>query len=278
MKTMKPIADLHTHTTYSDGKLSVAELFEKAEKTGLAALSITDHDSVDGCVVALDIKTEYNLDFISGIEFSCYEDGREHHVLGYHMDVHNKVLLSTLQEFKKARLKRAQKILEKLNNMSLTLDIDLILQIAGEAPITRPHIAEAMMDKGYISNLKEAFVHYLGEGKPAYEAKSNFSVQRAIKLINECGGVAVLAHPARSMPSDTLYKVIEQGLDGVEVVHPMHDESLQKYYHTIASQYWLLETGGSDFHGTREYDEPNFGKFVVPYSVVDSIRFRARTR
>ncbi len=275
---MKQIADLHTHTFYSDGKLSVAELFKKAEDAELAAISITDHDSIDGCIVAQEIKSEHNIDFINGIEFSCYENEREFHVLGYHLDINNPVLHSTLDEFKKARLKRAQKILEKLRSMSLTLDIDLILQIAGEAPITRPHIAEAMMDKGYISNLKEAFIHYLGEGKPAYEAKSNFSVHRAIKLINECGGVAVLAHPGRSISSDILYKLIEQGLDGIEVVHPMHDETLQKYYHSIASQYWLLETGGSDFHGTRDYDETNFGKFVVPYSVVDSIRMHALKR
>ncbi len=275
---MKPLADLHTHTSFSDGKLSVEELFVKAEKVGLAAISITDHDSVDGCVVAQEIKGVHTIDFINGIEFSCYENGREYHVLGYHLDIHNEILLTTLAEFKKARLKRAQKILEKLKSMSLTLDIDLILQIAGEAPITRPHIAEAMIDKGYISNLKEAFVHYLGEGKPAYEAKSNFTVQRAIKLVNDCGGVAVLAHPGRAIPSEVLYKLIEQGLDGVEVIHPMHDEALQKHYHSIASQYWLLETGGSDFHGTRDYDEDNFGKFACPYSVVDSIRFHSRTR
>lgn len=275
---MKLLADLHTHTHYSDGKLSVEELLAKAESRGLAAISITDHDTVDGCVVAQEVKSKFTIDFINGIEFSCYEDGREYHLLGYHIDVHNKELLTTLDEFKKARLKRAEKILEKLKNMSLTLDIDLILQIAGEAPITRPHIAEAMIDMGYISNLKEAFIHYLGEGKPAYEAKSNFSVQRAIKLINESGGVAVLAHPGRSIPSEILYKIIEQGLDGIEVVHPMHDESLQKHYRSITSQYWLLETGGSDFHGTRDYDEPNFGKFAVPYSVVDSIRFHARSR
>jgi 3',5'-nucleoside bisphosphate phosphatase len=129
-----------------------------------------------------------------------------------------------------------------------------------------------MIELGITNTLKEAFLLYLGEGSPAYEAKAQFPIEKAIKLINSCGGVAVLAHPAKSITPEQLYSVIKMGLDGVEVYHPTHDSKMQGFYHSIASQYWLLETGGSDFHGNRDYDNINFGKSVVPYSVVESIK------
>ena len=271
-------ADLHLHTNYSDGNLNPRELFKKAADAGLSAISITDHDSIDGCTEALELYKEFGIDFITGIEFSCYEDSREYHIIGYHIDITHKNLLEHLKEFKDARLKRAEKILAKLNIQSIPLTLDEILKRAGQAPIARPHIASAMLERGFITSQKEAFYLYLGEGKPAYEAKMQFSIEHAVKLINESGGVAVLAHPARTVSPEHLYKMIKKGLDGIEVIHPMHDESLVKYYRSIASQYWLLETGGSDFHGSRDYDESNFGKFVVPATIVDSIRRHSAKR
>jgi 3',5'-nucleoside bisphosphate phosphatase len=265
-------ADLHVHTIYSDGSKTPEEVVRMAEQAGLAAISITDHDNLEGCLQAQELKHKYNVEIIDGVEFSCFENGREFHVMGYNIDPDNKQLREHLKFFRDARLKRAEIILEKLKSINISIEFDSVLEKAGEAPITRPHIASALLDEGYISNLKEAFNLYLGEGKPAYQAKAMFTVEKAIRLINNCGGVSSLAHPARSISQDTIYKFIKLGLDGIECVHPMHDESLTQFYSNIARQYWLLETGGSDYHGTRDYDDDNFGRFVVPANVVESIK------
>lgn len=253
-------------------------MFHKAAELGMSAISFTDHDTVDGCIIAQSYVDKYDVDFINGIELSCFERGKEYHILGYNFDLDNKPLRKHLVEYREMRLQRAEKIIKKLAKIDISVSFDAIVKKAGDAPITRPHIASALLDKGYISTLKEAFNLYLGEGKPAYQEKSQFSVQSGIQLLNNCGGVAVLAHPGKSITQENLYELIEKGLDGIECIHPTHDESLQRYYRNIASQYWLLETGGSDYHGTRDYDEGNFGRFVVPYTIVDSIRYHSRRK
>jgi len=270
---MEAVADLHIHSIFSDGILAPSDIFEKAEGKGISAISITDHDNIEGCINAQDICSDYNVEFVNGVELSCYEDGREYHILGYFFDLDNKKLNSHLVDYKLSRLKRAEKIIEKLNRLDIQISFDRILEIAGSAPITRPHIASAMTDMGFTSTMKEAFILYLGDGKPAYEAKKPFTVAHAIKMLNDAGGVAVLAHPARMVTQDKLYRMINEGLDGVEVIHPMHDVFLQKLYHNLASQYWLIETGGSDYHGYRDWDEGNFGKFVIPYTTVESMKY-----
>lgn len=271
---MGKFADLHIHTYYSDGLLSPEEILRKASDCKLSAISITDHDSVDGCREAMPMAKLYSLDIISGVEFSCYFDNREIHILGYAFDIDNKQIQYHLSEFRKARLKRAERIHEKLDRLGIVFPFDLIIDKAGAAPITRPHIAAALIQIGAIDNQREAFTKYIGEGCPAYEQKANFLPEKAINLINQAGGVAVLAHPGNSIEQPILYKLIKSGLDGIEVVHPMHTNDHQKMYTSLASQYWLLTTGGSDYHGSREYDESNFGKYVVPYSAVESLRYR----
>jgi 3',5'-nucleoside bisphosphate phosphatase len=269
---MNSFADLHIHSVFSDGILSPDEIFEKAELYGLSAISITDHDTVDGCIIAESIKVNYNIDFLNGVELSCHFQGKEYHVIGYNLDLNNSKLRQHLATYREARLLRAERILKKLNDFNIPITFDAIMKKAGEAPVARPHIASAMIELGITSNLKEAFLLYLGEGSPAYEAKTQFPIEHAIKLINNCGGIAVLAHPAKSITQEHLYSVIEMGLDGIEVYHPMHDTKQRLYYHSIANQYWLIETGGSDYHGNRDYDEYNFGTAGVPYSTVDAIR------
>ena len=174
--------------------------------------------------------------------------------------------------FKHERAKRAERIVKKLNNANMSITMDDVLQKAGKASVARPHIASVMIDKSYINDLKSAFDKYLSVGKPAYEPKWNFPVELGIKIINEAGGVAVLAHPGRYLPQQVLSRFIKQGLDGIEAVHPSHSIETQQYYRSIIDQYCLLWTGGSDFHGSREYDETNFGKFTVSTSAIDAIQ------
>lgn len=266
--------DLHTHTKCSDGAYSVEELLKKAEEAGLSAISITDHDNVDGVRKAFECHESCNLEIISGIEVSCYENGREYHLLGYFIDIDEPALKFHIQNARNARFKRAKNIIEKLKTLKVNLKMEDVMEKAGEAPIARPHIANAMTERGYTVSNKQAFYLYLGDGRPAYEPKWNFPVEEGIKLVNKAGGLASLAHPGPYLSQDALYKIIDRGLDAIEVVHPVHSEMWQRHYKHIAEQYWLLETGGSDFHGGRELDEENFGKYYIPYTWLEALRKR----
>lgn len=269
------LADLHTHTTYSDGILSPDQLLAAAVAAGISALSITDHDTTDGCRDALTHLHKYPIDFITGIELSCFEENREYHLLGYGVDLDNEPLQEHIQEFTKSRFKRAEIIHQKLKNLGINIKFEDIIERAGKAPVTRPHIAEVLREAGYVETAKEAFHRYIGDYGPAFQGKTYFPIDKAIKLVNQAGGVACLAHPGYTVDQARLYRMIEVGLDGIEVNHPMHNETQRKNYHSIAGQYWLLETGGSDFHGNKEYDYNNFGKEGVSISVVESIRYHS---
>lgn len=269
---MAKYADLHLHSIFSDGVLTPEQLFQKASDAGLSAISITDHDTIAGCAAAEKIKDNYDVEFVPGVELSCYEGKYEIHVLGFFIDIENKSLLKHLAEFQSYRLKRAEKIIQKLKSLNIHITMDDVLKQAAGAPIARPHIATVLYDKHYTSSIKEAFVRFLADGCPAYEPKSNFPIDKTIRLINQSGGLAILAHPAKIIPNEIIYKMIDIGLDGIESTHPMHDHSTTKYYHNIASQYWLIETGGSDYHGQRGFDDTNFGKFCVSYSVISSMK------
>ena len=275
---MSAYVDLHTHTTYSDGTLSPEQLLKKASEKGLSALSITDHDSIEGCLEAHGLSKDYSIEIIDGIEFSCYEDGKEYHILGYNFDPGNKDLLRYLDEFRKARFIRAEKIVKKLNYIGLNITFNEVLEKAGKAPVARPHIASILVEKNLAESFKNAFWTYLVEGKPAYEPKANFTITQALSVLNKAGGVAILAHPGKYVTQDELSKIIRMGIDGIETVHPSHDKATISFLKKIASQYWLIGTGGSDFHGNRDYDDDNFGKFKMPYSVVNSIKYHSIRR
>jgi len=263
-------ADLHTHTLYSDGVLSPEQLLIKAQERGITILSITDHDTMDGYVVGEAIADKYGIELISGIELSCFEDGVDYHILGYFLDPDYPRLKTHLDIFRRERVKRAERIVKKLRNLSVNIHLDDVLERAGAGTIGRPHIAAEMVKNGYVKDLKNAFDRFLANGKPAFEGKPKFHVSEGVDLINASGGLAVLAHPGQ-MSYDRLHYIIECGIDGLEVVHPSHPLDIRVYYHNVAMHYWLLETGGSDFHGTRTYDESNFGEFVVQPSAVESM-------
>lgn len=272
------LADLHTHTRCSDGILSPEQLIKAAIEVGLSAISITDHDTLDGCIEIQPVLSSYKIDFITGIELSCYEDNKEYHILGYGVELNDAPLVKHIEDYKESRIKRAEMIHNKLQRLGINISFTDILEKAGKAPVTRPHIAEVIKDAGYVEKTKEAFHRFIGDHGPAYQSKTLYPVDKAIKMINKAGGVAVLAHPANTIEPAKLYKFIESGLDGIEVHHPMHNDTQRKFYHSIASQYWLLETGGSDFHGNREYDYNNFGKEGVAQSIVESIKYHRQHR
>ena len=273
---MNYLADLHTHTSFSDGILSPEQLLKAAVETGLSAIAITDHDTVDGCIDARKHIDKYNIDFIDGIELSCFEDNREYHILGYGFDLYNPALVKHIEEYKILRMKRAETIHKKLLKLGININFNDIVEKAGKAPVTRPHIAEVIKEAGYVERAKDAFYRYIGDKGPAYEGKTFFPVANAISMINNAGGIVSLAHPANSIEPKKLYEFIEAGLDGVEVFHPVHNDEQKKFYHSIVSQYLLIETGGSDFHGNKEYDYMNLGKIGIGKNTVDSIKLNSK--
>ncbi|GAB1430601.1 PHP domain-containing protein [Ignavibacteria bacterium] len=274
--TTDPVADLHTHTIHSDGVKTVAELFALAKEKCLAALSITDHDTTNSFAEAEECAAATGIEFVPGLELSCFENGRDYHLLGYCIDPDNSTLKHYLDNYRIERERRAERIVAKLRRYDSRIEFNEVLVKAGIGTVGRPHVAAVMVKNGISSDNKEAFKKYLNPGKPAFEPKPNFTVEQGIKLINNAGGIAVLAHPG-STSQTILSGFVERGLDGIEVTHPIHPPDMQQYYRNIASHYWLIGTGGSDFHGNRDYDFINFGVSVAPYSVVQSLR-RARQK
>ena len=267
-------ADLHMHTTHSDGALSPAELLAKVRDAGLGIISITDHDSVGAVEEAIGLGQTLGVEVIPGVELSAVVDGSEIHILGYFIDHRNEALLASLAGFREERLRRAERIVGKLNRMNIPLSMDAVMANVSGDSVGRPHIANALVNEGHAQNYRQAFSKYIGDGRPAYEQKMSFSPVDTVRLIAGAGGLSFLAHPGKSLPEALVMTLIKSGLDGIEVVHPSHTPELVKYYRGIAGEYCLLESGGSDFHGGQKGDDGLLGQVAIPAAAVDVMRRR----
>lgn len=271
-------ADLHMHTIYSDGALSPFELVEKAKQAGLSVISITDHDNIAAISEAMAAGEQYGVEVISGVELSAHIDGREIHILGYFIDSANANLNEFLRFNREERVKRAERIVEKLNALNIPLRMEKVLEKAGEGSVGRPHIADAIIEEGFAESHQEVFAQYIGFGCPAYVEKFQCSPEETLSLIAGAGGLSFIAHPGNTIPEQVLFRLIKAGLDGIEVVHPSHSPETIMHYRGIASEYYLLESGGSDFHGGRKNDPAAggtaLGQFTVPLATVDTMRRR----
>ncbi len=268
---MNLIADLHLHTYFSDGYLSPADVIEKIALKGIKVASITDHDSIDGIAEAKLKAKQYNIEIINGIELSAEIDQKEVHLLGYFFNCENKNLKNYIDYFKENRLERANKIIAKLNYLGIDITIEQVLKGAKHTAIGRPHIAKTMVALGIVSNYNEAFEKYLKENGPAYIKKNHISVKEALKIIWEAGGIVVLAHPI-NISDKCLFSMINLGIDGLETVHPSISKELSINLRGIVNNYFLLETGGSDFHGGDKNDDDNIGAYSIPVRLVDTMR------
>lgn len=269
-------ADLHTHTHYSDGYHTPEELIRKAKNSGLTHLSITDHDNVDSIEEAIVIAAKHDIELIPGTEISAEHNGKETHILAYFIDYKNTELLDYLKNFRKERMKRAVKIVDKLNELGLIITIsDVLKHVKGNGSVGRPHIAVALIECGHVNNYFDAFYKYIGDEKPAYVKKPNISTKDAIALINRCGGLSFIAHPGKSMRNNnSLFEMIEFGVDGIEVVHPSHTDYDIEYFRNLTGQYFLLESGGSDFHGGRINDESILGRYFIDETKIAAMKNR----
>jgi len=268
---MNQIADLHTHTNYSDGHYSPFELLNLAKKRGIDILSITDHDGINALEEAIGYGKDLGIEVIPGVEISTDIEAKEVHLLGYFLDIYNDELKKYLQFFRDERFQRARRIVKKLQNLGLNISIDDVLDVAKNSAIGRPHIAIALLNKGITSSYYEAFNKYISDYGPAYERKIHVSPISALKLISDSGGLSFVAHPGNMKESILMY-LINAGIDGIEVVHPSHKPHQVKFYRGIVSQYCLLESGGSDFHGGKKGDENNLGNYFVTSSKVEAMQ------
>jgi 3',5'-nucleoside bisphosphate phosphatase len=246
-------ADLHTHSNASDGDLSPEVLVAQAASIGLAAIALTDHDTVAGVPHALNSIHKHGLKVIAGVEISAeYEPGMLH-LLGY-FPAYPDGLEIALNEVQTARKKRIPKFIEKLNALGFLLTEEDIMGEAGQAQVGRPHIAKALLKKGYVRSFDEAFDMYLGKGKKAYVPKEKMTWKKAMSLIIHYGGLPVLAHPCTLSLSTKdaeafIIGLKEAGLAGVEVYYPDHTPEQTACYASLASRLGLLVSGGTDFHG-----------------------------
>lgn len=251
--------DLHTHSAYSDGVLTVQQLCRLARKTGLRGIALTDHDTMEGIAAAREAAGQNGLALIPGVEISTAYRGVSVHILGYGVREDDPDLTQFLNSFRIEKLGRAQQILEKLAGMGMPLSLeDLSCQSLDN--LGRAHIARAMAAKGYVKTVEEAFACYLLSGRPAYVPKIKAETDEAIRQLKRAGAVAVLAHPEQILlDRDTLFSSLSAwitcGLNGIEAYHPSHDVRQGRYWEAFARAHGLLVTGGSDFH-----EEPPKGR------------------
>lgn len=267
--------DLHLHSSISDGVLSPAGLVEKAAGLGLTAIALTDHDNVDGIAPAIKAAARFStLTFIPGIEISSDIKDGEVHILGYFIDHTNPDFLKRLDEMRISRITRARKMIEKLARLGVRVEWERVQQVAGDGSVGRPHIAQALLEKGLISTIQEAFTRYLAFNGPAYVHRDKLTPEEAIELIINAGGTAVLAHPltkASSNPEPLVQRLVKAGLAGLEAHYKEYPQEDREMLIRLADKYGLITTGGSDYHGLDESVEVMIGEAGVPPEVVGNL-------
>ncbi|MDT7041936.1 PHP domain-containing protein [Candidatus Nitronereus thalassa] len=280
-----PRIDLHLHTTYSDGSHSPAEVIQFAHEAGVTALAITDHDTVDGLPEAITAALDKGIKVIPGIELSSRFEGQDTHILGYFFDWQDGTFQTRLTEQQENREQRNPRVVDKLNQLGLELTYEEVKAMAGTGSIGRPHIANVLVAKGYVSSTKEAFDRYLADGASAYVERESPDTREAIAWIREAGGVPVLAHPhwtKRKGPEliEMCRTLKEAGLMGIEVFYSTHSKRQTSEFLELARKLDLLMTGGSDFHGTAKpgiYVGRGKGDLKVTEKLLEPLRKKVRT-
>ncbi len=269
--------DLHMHTDCSDGLYLPSEVLAFVRKADIVAFSITDHDTLAGYREARSLLQKDDPELIPGLELSAAHDGLDLHLLAYLFDPEDPYLNSALAEFQARRNQRAALIVEKLNDLGISIDLGQVIRKAGKAAVGRPHIAEVMFEQRQVPAYLTAFEKYIGNGKPAYVLKRNFTPREAIEAVHKAGGVVVLAHPQ----IDETFRYIEElagmGLDGIEIHHSAHQQRHVEQFRHLAERFRLVCSGGSDFHG-REGRHGAIGSQHVPEDCLLRLKQRAQTR
>ncbi|HEX3015395.1 MAG TPA: PHP domain-containing protein [Desulfobacteria bacterium] len=265
-------ADLHTHTTASDGTLTPDKQVQLARDIGLMAIGITDHDSLNGITEALAAGERYGVEVVPGVELSTDCQGREVHILGYYPEREAPELTGMLDKLREARRSRGKLIVDKLVSLGLQIELERVWEIAGAGAIGRPHIAQALEEKGYVRSIKEAFERYIGSGAPAYVPRFKLSPEDAITLVTRARGIPVLAHPGLVDLDALIPDWVKAGLKGIEVFHTDHNQAQETRYARLAENLGLLVTGGSDYHGPGRKTTVGLGDRRVPMDNVTRLK------
>ncbi|HOD67585.1 MAG TPA: PHP domain-containing protein, partial [candidate division Zixibacteria bacterium] len=268
---------LHLHTDCSDGLYAPSEVVRMVREAELAAFALTDHDTLEGYREARKLLRPGDPELIPGLELSVESAGGELHLLAYLFDPEDAALGEALAAFRERRNRRARQIVERLNELGISLSYEQVAATAGKAAVGRPHIAQTMHERGLVTAYQSAFDKYIGGGKPAYVPKQNFTPAEAIRAVHAAGGVVVLAHPQIDETYRHLELLAGLGLDGIEMHHPSHQQRHTEQFRHLAERHRLLVTGGSDFHG-REGRYGAIGSQRVPAEYLDALRQRAQAR
>ncbi|MCM8710645.1 PHP domain-containing protein [Clostridium sp. SYSU_GA19001] len=258
-------SDLHIHSRYSDGMLWPEKIISIASKKKIKCISITDHDTIDSQHNVSVLGEKFNVIVVPGLELSTEYKEREIHILGYFINIHNENLKKTLTKIKESRIFRAKEIINRLNKINIHINFEDIYR--DEVSIGRPHIANALVSAGYANNMREAFHQYLIKGRPEYVDRYKIHYKDALRLISECNGLSVLAHPGEIYKGISIEEIIKEfkvyGLKGIEVFHPSHTSKQINDYYNLAKKYSLVITGGSDCHGVMHDNELLMGSVGI---------------
>ncbi len=263
--------DLHMHTNYSDGRMSPKELMDLCRKHKYLDIAITDHDDIGGYLSAKKLAQVYGINLIPGLEISSNYEGQEVHILAYHFDYDNKVLIELLNYIKNSRMERGAEIVENLQDAGVKLNFKELADNTGESGILgRMHIARAIMQQFPKLTINHIFDKYLGEKSPYYVPKTTPNYDEVIPMIHKADGIAIIAHPHLLNNISIVYGLIDANLDGIEVYCPKAANYYVNLFEELVKQRGLLATGGSDFHG-EPTDIEHFGKYSAPESCLKEL-------
>lgn len=273
------LIDLHTHSTCSDGSMSPRELVRHAADKGLAAIALSDHDSVAGVPDAMDEGKKVGVEVVPAIELSVQSE-TETHILGYYIDIYHPLLKEALDGVMDARNRRTLNTCKKLNDLGFDVTMEEAYAIAPSGIIGRAHFARIMMEKGYVSSVKEGFDKWLGVGKPAYDGSQALTAHQAVELIKDIGGFSYVAHPHLIRITDDELRVFladlkTHGLNGIEGYYNEYTPEMQEKFQSMAKEMGLKISGGTDFHAKmKPHIEIGIGQgnMKIPYSVLENIR------